>query len=776
MRRSIGCFAWLAILFLWPDVAAAQGDSPFSSCKAGDPIGFSGNKVEPIEGRPNARRITLTGDVSIVCNDMRLLADEVVYEDDTRRILATGNVAFQQPDLSIFAARAEINGVTKLGTFFQAVGTARLGADPGEKSLFGNLEPNVMFRGEEIAKTGPATYRLRHGSFSTCVQPTRRWEMAGSDATIVLDKRVLMKHMVLRVKDVPLLYLPAMYYPINKEGRSTGFLLPTYGSTTYGGTSLSNAFFWAMSRSQDATFYHDWSAKTGQGFKTEYRYIASPGSQGRATFHLANERGLPAAAGSPATAGKRSYRMAGDTFQSLPKGFRLSANANYFTDAASQQRLQSIDDYSRRDRSWSATLTGSINRLRLTAGADQSDYFYGNTPGQRAGHLPSINLALGDTPIGRSRVYYGAAGESVFLVRQDKVGDPSTNRSLWRFDASPSIRAPLSRLPYLTATASASWRITRWLESLDNADKANPLQVPVALTRRLLDMRASVTGPVLSRVFQTPNNGYAERFKHLIEPSLSIRRTTPFLDLDRVVVLDHGTDGVVGGTTTINYRLSNKLLARRRGPAVAPGAPPAPGIVREILSFDLSQSYYTDARAALYDTDFQSGGSGAGVKGIYSPLQLTVVTRPTDVTSGQFRMEIDSRYRAVRQYSGTGTAESGHVQVSAGWAKQQVIPELLGFGPEYERHFLNANTTIRTIDNSLGGSYGMNFDVKKKSLLQQRIVGYYNSQCCGISVDYQSISTPLYSGFPSDRRFGISFTLAGIGSFSNPMGSFGGGR
>ena len=35
---------------------------------------------------------------------------------------------------------------------------------------------------------------------------------------------------VFNVKGVPLLYLPVMYYPTNKENRSTGFLLPTYGS------------------------------------------------------------------------------------------------------------------------------------------------------------------------------------------------------------------------------------------------------------------------------------------------------------------------------------------------------------------------------------------------------------------------------------------------------------------------------------------------------------------------------------------------------------------
>jgi hypothetical protein len=113
---------------------------------------------------------------------------------------------------------------------------------------------------------------------------------------------------------------------------------------------------------------------------------------------------------------------------------------------------------------------------------------------------------------------------------------------------------------------------------------------------------------------------------------------------------------------------------------------------------------------------------------------------------------------------------------AGGWSKRLVIPGLPYFDAANARHFLNGSVTIRTTDNRVGGTYGMNLDVKNKGFLQQRIMAYYNSQCCGISFDWQAISTPLYPGIPTDRRFGVSFTLAGIGSFSNPMGSFGGGR
>jgi hypothetical protein len=113
------------------------------------------------------------------------------------------------------------------------------------------------------------------------------------------------------------------------------------------------------------------------------------------------------------------------------------------------------------------------------------------------------------------------------------------------------------------------------------------------------------------------------------------------------------------------------------------------------------------------------------------------------------------------------------MQVTAGWSKRLTIEGSPDYPEEFADNYLNASTTIRTSDNRVGGSYVFNFDVKDASFLQQRIVAYYNSQCCGISFDWQTITTPLLS-IPSDRRLGISFTLAGIGSFANPLGSFGG--
>ena len=102
---------------------------------------------------------------------------------------------------------------------------------------------------------------------------------------------------MLRVKGVPLIYLPIIYYPIQDDDRATGFLMPTYGSSTVRGQSISNAFFWAINRSQDATFMHDWFSKTGQGMGGEYRYILGAGSKGSITRSYRSTRRRRASAG-----------------------------------------------------------------------------------------------------------------------------------------------------------------------------------------------------------------------------------------------------------------------------------------------------------------------------------------------------------------------------------------------------------------------------------------------------------------------------------------------
>jgi len=747
------CCLVACLLLAQPATAAAQ--SLLQGCE----------RTTFLSHESEAGRTVLVGapgyPVVIECGSSKVYAERIEHADN--RVLAIGNVLIEQPGLRITADRADLSLVTQLGTFHGAHGFLRVGDQPLAGQPLGTQEADMEFYGATLEKVGPRAYKLTDGRFTACAQAAPRWQFTMSGATITLDEYALFRNAVLYVKNVPIFYIPLFYYPIDSDGRSTGFLMPSYGTSSLRGTSLSNAFFLVLGRSQDATFFHDWYTRAGHGLGTEYRYVSAPGSEGNLRFYLLNEREQATADGlgvlRPAS---RSVDLRGTVNQALPSGFRLVGRVNYFSDVTTQQLYQqNVLDLSRRSRDINLTTTGNLGRARVSVTVDQRDFFYGADRAQRQGRRPQINVALPDRPLGRSLVYFGVSGDASYLVRQDDLNDPDSNFSLWRFDALPRVRVPISKLSFLTATTSASWRITQWLESLDPVDGT---QRPVALTRSLLEIQTQVVGPTVARVFQTPDNGYAERFKHLIEPFVTMQWLSPFTRRDEVVRID-GIDHLVGGSVQWTYGVTNRLLARRRmGDA---------SVVRDILTVGLRQTYYTDLLAAAFDPQYQSATTSASS---FSPLRLNVDVRPTDGFTGQFVTDIDARFRTPRTYSASATINREQTQITASWAKKQLIPGLPGFSdPAGATHFLNAGATVRTRDNRSGGSYYVNYDVLNRRLTQQRITGYYNAQCCGITFEYQTISAASFGSFqaPADRRFGISFSLAGLASFSNPLGSFG---
>jgi hypothetical protein len=48
------------------------------------------------------------------------------------------------------------------------------------------------------------------------------------------------------------------------------------------------------------------------------------------------------------------------------------------------------------------------------------------------------------------------------------------------------------------------------------------------------------------------------------------------------------------------------------------------------------------------------------------------------------------------------------------------------------------------------------------------------AQCCGLQLELQKFDYPDGFGYPSDVRFNVGFTLAGLGTFSNFFGALGG--
>lgn len=725
----------------------------------------------PVQGTRLSDHTVLTGTaeapVQIDCEGMQFFADTVELFQETTRIVAIGHVLFVSSDNRIAAERMEFNWKTRTGTFYTASGTVTL-AGQTDKSLFGTQEPDAYFYGDTIEKLGPKKYKISRGAFTTCVQPTPRWELVAGSVTLNLDEYALLTNAIFRIKGVPMMYLPVFYYPIQEDDRATGFLIPTYGTATAKGQSLSNAFFWAIGRSHDATFTHDWFSKAGSGMGAEYRYIAGPGSSGNGRVYRLSEREVTAeeATGTnPARAAVQSYNVTGGLTQRLPLGLFARANANYFSSITTQQRYQQdVFQATNRTRRFGGQITGAWSTYSLSATAERNDTFYPNDSVITNGSLPRIAFSRGEGPIAGLPIYFGLTSEYVGILRSSQTGDVTRDQGLTRLDVTPSLRIPFNRWQFLTLNTSLSWRGTRWSESLEAVPGTEPfVQVAEPIGRSYFDLQARITGPVFNRIFNTPGSGYAEKFKHVIEPTLTIQRVTAIDNFAQIVPLETA-DRVVGSVTRYNYALASRLYAKQES-------------TREIVTATVSQSYYTDARAAQADQQYESS-FGRAAPTNFSPVKLQVRGAPSDRMLMDFSTEWDPTAHALRTLAVNGTLNLAWLQGSAGWSQRRLIPTLPEFDdPNRATHYLNATANIRRPGNRIGGQYSFNYDLKNDAFLQQRLTAYYNAQCCGIVVEYQTFNNPALAsiGIPEDRRFNISFSLAGIGTFSNFFGALGGG-
>jgi lipopolysaccharide assembly outer membrane protein LptD (OstA) len=713
----------------------------------------------------------LTGQVELENEDVpgqKFYANVVDIFTDENRIEASGNVVYETETARVAAERAVFFTRRGTGTFYNASGLASLG-EKADRSMFGTLEPDVYFYGSMIEKTGEDRYKVTKGGFTTCVQPTPRWELVSGSASINVGDYALLKNAVMRVKDVPIFYLPIMYYPIQDDDRATGFLMPAYGRSLYQGSSISNAFFWAITRSQDLTVMHDWFTQTGQGYGTEYRWLRSPTSLG----NLRAYRLLQKAAtvnGQPVPE-SRSVLVNGSITQDLPLNLKARARIDYSSNLTLNQLYsQDIFNATQSLSTWTGNVSGSWRFVNASATAQRTQQFFNQTDSRINGSLPSLTAAVSSRRLGRLPVYFALQSEASRPLYIERSGDTDLDRTLTRTDLLPSLRMPISGLPFLNMNLQVSYRTTWYSESMALSDTGQPIQqIEDPYTRTYGEMRAEILGPVFSKVY-TPNNVFADRLKHVVEPSFSVQRTTHIEDFLKVPTLGSSYDRVVGDTTRMTYGLTNRVLVRK-APPKGSAAPPAASAPRELLTAAISQTYYTNPLASSYDPTYQSSYVdllGGRPPSNFSPVAVNIRSQMVSMVAATFRTEYDFPQRKLLSMStGTdyGTPER---TVSVQWSRS--------LSSYFPTHTLNGQARLNWMQGRLGTNYAAYWDIQRETLVQQRISAFYNAQCCGIVMQLQEYSYGSYSStpIPKDRRFNIAFTLAGIGTFSNFFGNFGG--
>jgi len=281
--------------------------------------------------------------------------------------------------------------------------------------------------------------------------------------------------------------------------------------------------------------------------------------------------------------------------------------------------------------------------------------------------------------------------------------------------------------------------------------------------RQYLALRSDIIGPVFTKIWDTPTSTVADRMKHVVEPTFSFDYVTDITNSTSLPSLSHISDVVVGGSARFTYGLTNRFFLRSR-----PTGTTNRGTSREYLTIGVQQTYYSDPEASRWD--YQYAGSSSRTKLVdLSPIALTTRFMPNAALSANSRLEYDVSGLGLQSISLGGSINSTAAVSTIGYSRVR-------YTPTYQTNSINLSNTMRFLSGRMTGTYSLYWDIERAYVVNQGITASYLAQCCGVQLEYQQYNYPDTVGFPinADRRVNFGVVLAGLGTFSNFFGAFGG--
>ena len=220
---------------------------------------------------------TLAGDVVMRQGSMQIEADEAsLYQAENRGEL-NGKVRLRDNGALIVGDHADV----QLDT-----GAAKV--DNAEYILH-----KSRIRGSALyAKRGEnAIIRLKDGTYTTCEPNSNAWQLKGNNITLNPATGFgTATNATLRVKNIPILYTPYIYFPID-DRRQSGFLPPSFSTGGETGFTLVTPYYFNLAPNYDATLYPQYMTKRGMLMEGEFRYLtkSSEGQFGGAYLNDDND-------------------------------------------------------------------------------------------------------------------------------------------------------------------------------------------------------------------------------------------------------------------------------------------------------------------------------------------------------------------------------------------------------------------------------------------------------------------------------------------------------
>ncbi len=554
MKALASCF--ILLLVLVPGLSLPAQDAHE------DPIVYADQKTIGEES------LRASGHVEVLWQDYVIYADAIDFNLKTRELFAEGRVTLAAKDMVLSGEKLVFNLKTQEGELLDASGLA---------------SPVVRIRTDRLQQTDRETLTFQRLDFSSCAQIAPRWSISSSKGRIKKEKYIAMSDAVLRLKNIPVFYLPYLRYPLQKDGRASGFLIPRLGSSSLRGFFVQNSFFLALKPNIDMTFGLDYFAKLGFGASDELRYLFRNASGSARFYYFKYREGNPVYSESD-----HDYYVEADHRQTLPfLNTRLVLNVNRQSRPGFLRLMDSgYDIAGNANFQSSLSLNSSFANMSVSLRASHEETYTLRTDSTLIlEYLPALTFNLNQQKFGKLPGYF-SLGVSFNRLRRsgetlDEAADYVTDVLSQRFSVTPSYQLPLFKLPWLNSSLNLSSQNAFYNRSFD-PESQEIVNEPLYLKYHMAVF--TVQGPLFSRVFASGEN----KLKHVIEPKFEVRYSTKTDNRDRLIRVDRFDKPAF---SYAGFSLTSRLLGKSSGAASS----------RELLSYTISQQYFFDPAEANND-------------------------------------------------------------------------------------------------------------------------------------------------------------------------------
>ncbi|WP_246660998.1 MULTISPECIES: LPS-assembly protein LptD [unclassified Tardiphaga] len=245
----------------------------------------------------NNSRISAVGSVQMFYNGTTVEADRVVYDQKSKRLHAEGNVRMTDAEGKITYAN-----LLDLSDDYRDGFVDSLRVDTADATRM------AATRAERTAGNYTVFQNGVYTACAACKDDPKKpplWQVKG--ARIIHDQTEKMMYFEdarLEFFGYPLAYMPYFSTPDPTVKRKTGFLMPSYTSTTANGIGIESPFYWAIAPDYDATISPRYTTRQGLLVQGEFRQRLMDGAYSIRAYGI-NQQEPKAYAGQP---GEKDFR------------------------------------------------------------------------------------------------------------------------------------------------------------------------------------------------------------------------------------------------------------------------------------------------------------------------------------------------------------------------------------------------------------------------------------------------------------------------------------